>query len=511
MSVLPLRTQKSVQKNEDKKRTILNKLNVLLLLIEIGLILYLGWLAIANRLLQSGTIVYATLGGVAFVLIVQLILIVLRKARVFNFIFLLGAIAVLGFAGVKFTELVSLFHKFEQRQNVSEYQLSIVVRKNSPITTIEQLKNKKLQAPLSYDTENITALLEQLKSEKNLILTPKEVDSYHTAYQNLISGEADAIVLSSSFEELLASQYPEFEESITKIYEFKRQKVSTRTQRNVATTQKVDVFNIYLSGIDTYGAITEVSRSDVNIIATVNTKTRQILLTSTPRDAYVKIADGGRNQYDKLTHAGLYGVDASVHTLENLYGTKIDYYARINFTTFMKMVDLVGGVEVDNDYAFQSTVVPDLYFKAGKQTLNSYQALAYVRERYALEDGDVGRAANQTEVIQAILKKLLSPKLLSDSGQLIAQLGQSSQTDMGLETLMAIINDYIDGSDKPYTMTSQALKVNGVVGLPSYAMPGADLWMGRVDESSLEIVTENIESVMQGGQPTVPIVTPSQE
>lgn len=511
MSDLQLRTQRSLRKNNDTKFSWINKLNVLLLLVEVGLITYLVFLAIANRLVQFGTIMYVACAVVLTLLLIQLTLILIKKAKVVNFIFLLLSIAALSFASVKFTELVGLFNKFEQTQSVSEYRMSIAVLKNSEITTLDQLKNKAVHAPMTYDTQNIKELIEEVKRDKKVTLTPEEVDTYHTAYRNLLSGEADAIVLNSSFEALLASQYPEFEQSITKIYEVKKQKVSVRPQRRATTTQKADVFNIYLSGIDTYGEITEVSRSDVNIIATVNTKTRQILLTSTPRDAYVRIADGGNNQYDKLTHAGIYGVDTSMHTLEKLYGITVDYYARINFTTFMKMVDIVGGVDVDNEYAFQSHTVPDLYFKAGKQTLNSYQALAYVRERYGLVDGDVGRAANQTEVIQAILKKLLSPKLLTESGQIIAQIGDSTQTDMSLDTIMAIINDYIDGSDKEYTVTSQALEVEGVIGLPSYAMPGAELWMGRVNEDSLEAIKENIERVMEGGTPTVLPVTSTQE
>lgn len=129
-------------------------------------------------------------------------------------------------------------------------------------------------------------------------------------------------------------------------YKIKKQVAQVEKE---ASVPKVESFNVYISGIDSFGSITSVSRSDVNIILTINQKTGEILLTTTPRDAYVPIAGGGNDQLDKLTHAGIYGVDASVQTLENLYGIDISYYARINFTSFLHMIDLIGDIEVYND------------------------------------------------------------------------------------------------------------------------------------------------------------------
>ncbi|MCC9732513.1 LCP family protein, partial [Streptococcus agalactiae] len=187
-----------------------------------------------------------------------------------------------------------------------------------------------------------------------------------------------------------------------------------------------------ISGIDTFGSISTVSRSDVNIIMTVNTNTHKVLLTTTPRDAYVKIPDGGGNQYDKLTHAGLYGVETSMKTLENLYDINLDYYARINFSSFLKLIDLLGGVTVYNDQAFTSKH-GNFDFPVGQVTLNSEQALGFVRERYSLQGGDNDRGRNQEKVIAAIINKLASSQSVTKLNSITSQLQTSVQTNMTID------------------------------------------------------------------------------
>ncbi|MCW6190122.1 LCP family protein, partial [Klebsiella pneumoniae] len=162
-------------------------------------------------------------------------------------------------------------------------------------------------------------------------------------------------------------------------------------------------------------------------IMTVNMNTHKILLTTTSRDAYVKIPGGGANQYDKLTHAGIYGVETSEQTLENLYGIKIDYYARINFTSFLKLIDQLGGVTVHNDQAFTS-LHGKVDFPVGDIQMNSEQALGFVRERYSLDDGDNDRGKNQEKVISAIVNKLASLKSVSKFTSIVNNLQDSVQT-----------------------------------------------------------------------------------
>ena len=229
---------------------------------------------------------------------------------------------------------------------------------------------------------------------------------------------------------------------------------------------------------------------------TVNRKTKRVLLTTTPRDAYVPIADGGADQPDKLTHAGIYGIDASVHTLEKLYGIDIQYYVRLNFTSFLKLIDLLGGVDVYNDQEFTS-LHGNYHFKVGNVHLNSEQALGFVRERYSLTGGDNDRGKNQEKVIAAVIKKLTSTDALKNYNSIISGLQDSVQTNMSLETMMNLVNTQLETGGN-YTVTSQALTGNGKTGLPSYAMPEAALYMLEVDPASLAQMKSEIQTVMEG-------------
>ena len=302
------------------------------------------------------------------------------------------------------------------------------------------------------------------------------------------------MVLNSVFEDTIRGEDPDYASKIKKIYTHKMsKKIDTAIGKQ---DPNAEVFNIYVSGIDTYGPISSVSRSDVNIIMTVNRKTKKVLLTTTPRDAYVPIADGGLNQPDKLTHAGIYGVDASVHTLENLYGIDLNYYVRLNFTSFLKLIDLLGGIDIENDQEFTS-LHGNYHFPVGKVHLNSDQALGFVRERYSLNGGDNDRGKNQEKVIAAVIKKLTSTDALKNYNAILSGLQDSVQTDMSLETMMNLINTQLE-SGGSYNVTSQALTGTGNTGLPSHAMPEANLYMMEIDQNSLAAAKAAIQEVMEG-------------
>lgn len=229
--------------------------------------------------------------------------------------------------------------------------------------------------------------------------------------------------------------------------------------------------------------------------------THKILITETPRDSYVQIPDGGANQYDKLTHAGIYGVETSEKTLENLYGIEVDYYARLNFDSFMKLIDSLGGVTVYNNQAFTINLdTGNVYsFEVGNVNITSgEQALAFVRERYDLERGDYDRGSNQMKVIQAIINKLTSFSSISNYSSIMSTLQDSVQTDMPLDTMMDLANTQLD-SGKKFTITSQEVTGTGSTGtLVSYAMPTANLYMIQLDDTSVASASQAIKDVMEG-------------
>ncbi|HEL2113332.1 TPA: LCP family protein [Streptococcus suis] len=415
-----------------------------------------------------------------------------KKARIFTALLLVFSLVITSVGIYGLQEVVKFSTRLNSNSTFSEYEMSILVPANSDITDVRQLTS--ILAPAEYDQDNITALLDDISKMESTQLATSPATSYLTAYQSMLNGESQAMVFNGVFTNILENEDPGFSSKVKKIYSFK----VTQTVETATKQVSGDSFNIYISGIDAYGPISTVSRSDVNIIMTVNRATHKILLTTTPRDSYVAIADGGQNQYDKLTHAGIYGVNASVHTLENLYGIDISNYVRLNFTSFLQLIDLVGGIDVYNDQEFTS-LHGNYHFPVGQVHLNSDQALGFVRERYSLTGGDNDRGKNQEKVIAALIKKMSTPENLKENLKnyqaILSGLEGSIQTDLSLETIMSLVNIQLE-SGTQFTVESQALTGTGRSDLSSYAMPGSQLYMMEINQDSLEQAKAAIQSVL---------------
>lgn len=426
------------------------------------------------------------------VFLVCLLLTLFKKGKHLVTVLLVLFSIVVGVSLFAFKSLVDVADNINKTASYSEIEMKVVVPANSSISDVSELTN--VQAPTSADESNINALIANIKSEKGVELTVDPVDSYQSAYENLINGSSQAMVLNSSYSSLLELSYNDYESNLKTIYTYKIKKAIEDTAK---TTDK-NVFNIYISGIDTSGAVSTVSRSDVNLILTVNMNTHKILMTTTPRDSYVRIPDGGADQYDKLTHAGIYGIETSVKTLENLYDIPINYYARLNFTSFVKLINALGGVTVYNDQAFTS-LHGNYNFGVGNINLTSgEEALGFVRERYSLEHGDYDRGNNQLKVIQAIVEKLTSFQSVSNYSDVISTLQDSIQTNMPLNTMMSLVNEQLD-SGKKFIFSSQEVTGTGSTGqLTSYAMPNASLYMIQLDDASVAKASQAIKNVMEG-------------
>ena len=430
------------------------------------------------------------------IFVFAVIMLLRKKAKLFTSIFLL-LFTLVSAAGLYLVQsTVQVAEKLNKTASYSEIEMSVVVPTGSTIQDISEVG--QLQAPINNDAENIQSLLLDLKNQKNFAVAPESVESYQKAYENLLSGSSQAMVLNSAYSSLLELSDADYASKIRTLYTYK---ITKEVKADSANKQKQNtnpnVVNIYISGIDTYGSISTVSRSDVNIIMTVNLDTHKVLLTTTPRDAYVQIPDGGADQFDKLTHAGIYGVETSMKTLENLYDVDIDYYARINFTSFMQLIDVLGGVEVHNDQSFVSRH-GGFDFPVGNITLNSAQALGFVRERYSLQAGDADRGRNQQKVISAIINKLASVNSITNFSNIVNSLQTSIQTNMPLDTMMRLANTQLS-SGSSFVVTSQDVTGTGSTGqLPSYAMPSAALYMMSLDETSVETAKQAIKNTMEG-------------
>ncbi len=266
-------------------------------------------------------------------------------------------------------------------------------------------------------------------------------------------------------------------------------------------------FVVYLSGVDTRGDLTDKARSDVNIIAAVNPVTKQVVLINTPRDYYVDLA--GTNSKDKLTHAGLYGVQTSMDTLGNLYGVDVQHYIRINFAGFINIIDALGGVDVYSDQAFTSVGSPGYYdpttFVEGWNHLDGKAALAFARERHAFKTGDVQRGINQMKVIDAMLNKIKSPALLMGFTKILDAVSDSFVTSLSQNQISALVrmqlSDFAEWNIERYTVT-------GTSGSSTkcYSAKGQKLYVMKPDEASVAKAKEMIAAVL-GGEGTVSSTT----
>ncbi|NQP53919.1 LytR family transcriptional regulator [Streptococcus suis] len=485
-------SRRTKRDKRNKKKSVLTLLNWGLFVVYSVSAVFLAYSIYRYKIFNFRNLNHFLVGAMAVLGVVGVSLLLRKKAKKWTTVLLIIGIALSGFGIWGVQSLVQLGSTVNKNASYSSYDMEIIVPADSTISDVSQVTS--LLAPVDNDGDNITKLLDSLQSEKNVTLTPTPTASYMDAYQAMMAGQGDAMVLNSVFLEMLRAEDPEVDSKIKVLYSMTNEIKNESSSTNQETGNAI---NIYISGIDTFGSISSVSRSDVNIIMTINRDTKKILLTTTPRDAYVTIPGAGQNQKDKLTHAGIYGVDTSVQTLEQLYGIDIHYYARLNFTSFLKLIDVVGGVDVENTQEFTS-LYGKYYFPVGQVHLDSDQALGFVRERYSLANGDNDRGKNQEKVIAALINKLTQPENLLHYQEIMHSLSDSIQTDMQLETMMELVNQQLETGGN-FTVTSQAVSGTGSTGvLPSYAMPGYALYMMELNPDSLEQAKAAINATLAG-------------
>ena len=258
-------------------------------------------------------------------------------------------------------------------------------------------------------------------------------------------------------------------------------------------------FVVYLSGVDNRGDLTEKARSDVNILAVVNPTTKQAALINTPRDYYVDLA--GTDSKDKLTHAGLYGVETSMATLGNLYGVDVEHYLRINFAGFINIIDAIGGVDVYSDQAFTSVGSPGYYdpttFAEGWNHLDGKSALAFARERHAFKTGDIQRGINQMKVIDAMANKLKSPTLLMSFSKLMDAAADCFVTSFSQEQISALVRMQL-GDLASWDIQSYSVTGSGGKSTKCYSAKGQSLYVMKPDENSVNEAKALIAAVLGG-------------
>lgn len=304
--------------------------------------------------------------------------------------------------------------------NVEIDIVDVCVLSNDKAQNLNDAANYKFAINSTASNANINTSIESISSETGKTIKPTE----YTNWSNLVNALYDnknvqAIVINHSMMSIISQEFPDFEDSIKiiKTYEYKEKVELDASNVNV----KRDPFIIYVSGISSDdGEDTKLASkalSDVNILAVINPETKQVLLVTTPRDSYIKISNSsGVTGYDKLAHAGSYGVDKSIEALENLYGINIDYYVKINFAGSQAVINALGGITIESEIEFTNgwEAAPVSYhFVQGANECDGEKAIAFARERKAFAAGDFQRGRNQTAVIKGIIQKATSPAILT--------------------------------------------------------------------------------------------------
>ncbi len=429
------------------------------------------------------------IGGYVFVEGIILVLLK-RKNKIGNIIgILLTIILVIISVGIDFIfirsdQILSRITKFEKE--VTNY--AVIVLKESNYTKIDDIKNKEIGV-LKDGTNNYKDALGKLKKEG--YGNYKDYSNALELANGLLIQDVSVIFLEENYISILDEGILGFEDKIKILYTVKIEQESTVSKVDDVNPKK-QAFNIYISGIDTYGGISTVSRSDVNIIATVNPNTSKILLTNVPRDMYVPLA-GRSGLRDKLTHAGVYGIDTSIATLENFLDTDINYYVRINFNSLISLVDYIGGIDIYSDYDFRAG--NRNYYKGMNYNLTGKEALAFSRNRYAFHDGDRQRGRNQEKVIEAIIGKVTSSRDINTYLNMISTLENSFQTNMSKDTMQQFVQQQLEFN---YQWSVEATDVNGYDHMDyTYSYPWQKLYVMLVDENSLSNAKMRIQNALE--------------
>ena len=303
------------------------------------------------------------------------------------------------------------------------------------------------------------------------------------AVESLRTGSTELISIRKASLSLIEDNYADFYKDIVVLATY-QVKGDTSDQ---PTADVAKPFVLYVSGIDTYGDVSTVSRSDVNMLVVINPQTRQILLVNTPRDYYVQL-HGTTGTKDKLTHAGIYGVDMSRKTMQDLYGVPIDYYTRVNFSSLVKIIDTIGPIDVYSDYSFKS-------YHEGYNTLNSKQALEFARERYSFNEGDRQRGRNQQRVIEAIIAKLSEPSNIVHYTSLLGTLQGSVQTNISKASLTTLANKQLDDM-KRWQVTSIDVDGTGATS-PTYSMGSMPLYVMIPNQQTVDAAKQQIADTLK--------------
>ena len=418
--------------------------------------------------------------------------------------FLIIAVSVVyGFGNFYLYSTSKTLTKVTTQTGIVKNTVSVIALSSSSMSDVSDLNNAKVGSLKTIGKEGTQKSLKDIK-KNNVSVNNKKYDNVPGLIKALYDGDVDAVILNEAYRSnvLELEGYNAFNDETKVIHQtvfYTNDTNDALAVSDITTTP----FNILISGNDSFGKLDEVSRSDVDMVVTVNPVTSTVLMTSIPRDSYVQeycddyACNYGAN--DKLTHTGIYGVDTTRDTIEQLLDIDINYTYRVNFTSMIDIVDALGGVDIDVD---EGMAVSKFYSDStlegvheGTNHLNGKRALAYSRERKAYLDGDSQRARNQQQVLQAMVKKATSPELLKNYSSILNAISGAFDTNMTSDEITSFIKYQIQAMPG-WKFEQYVLK--GYSDMQVSAELGSAVSVIMLYQDSIRVASEKIQAVLDG-------------
>lgn len=462
---------------------------IVLLLAESVFILFLSALDILPGKFMVAVIILLLIADVAVLLLIN------RKRRrrsvpAGGLILTAILLIIMNLAGFYLYSTYDTFSKISGHLVQTE-TFYVIVLKDGSYEKAEDIAGKTVHVSKA-ETRTYKEAKGKLVTKEDVVYEEEEdlVTTGHVLIDRAGQEHDEIIFVSRNNYQMICEEIDGFRKNTKIIYKVPVEVKSDNNSKKVNVTE--DSFNIYITGIDVFGNIDQVSRSDVNMIITVNPKTKTILLTSIPRDTYIPLHSFGA--LDKLTHSGIYGVDETVDTVEDWLDIEINYYVRINFSMLIRIVDAIGGVDVDSPYAFKSAV-SDYTYKKGMNHLDGKAALYFARERKSFKDEDEQRIRNQQIVLKAMIEKITgSTALLTGYTKILDAVEGKLQTDLSDRDISSLVKMQLDDLGK-WKIRTVSVTGEGAYEY-TYSMGQRELFVSIPDENSVKKAKEEINSVM---------------
>ena len=427
-----------------------------------------------------------------------------RKRKVCIILGILLTLLVSGgcvFGTVYTSKAIDTLQKIIRSKPEQTISLGVYVRADDPAASLEEIKSVPLGRLTTVDRDETDSVLRRIGEVWQENPASLRYNSPTEMIYDILEGRVRAIIISRNLLDAMDTNLDRFSaedlRELAVFAEAKAQDPETPAAPEKTPDSGLKPFLLYISGIDDRKGLAAHSLTDVNILVAVNPLTHQILMVNTPRDYYVQTPVSGEAR-DKLTHAGLYGVETSIRTLESLYNLEIDSYFRVDFSGFKAIIDALGGVDV---YCDQEFSVENYTFVKGINHMTGYQALLFSRHRHTLEGGDRARGIHQMEVIKAVLKKAASGELLHSFFPLMDAMSGSFETTIPYGTLAELVQRQLSGGGE---WSVNAFSVNGANALgTTFTFPGEHYVM-IPDEELVALARQLLLDVLAGNEPRLP-------